>query len=336
MIEVRGRVVDPARPARRGGGRADRLPRPGDRAGPRGDQRAGRPVPPAGPALAAQLRAASSGRHVPLGRRLGPGVRARLGLGRARARRPGRDDDPAGGGRPADRGPDRRPGGPARRRRRVKVERIWFAREGDLSAWLDRARDGGVRGPWQGLDQLPATIDATTGPDGRFRLAGIGRDRIAELLVSGADDRHGPALRREPRRAGDPRPTDHRGDDDRPVPDDLPRPPVRVRRRADQADRGRRSATRTPAGPSPGSAPRHGLRREQPRPGPGRRGDDRRPGALSPHRPAQGAGLSPVPRAGQGPALHQGDLPDRGRLARAGAGRPSTSRSSGASWSAAG
>jgi RNA polymerase sigma factor (sigma-70 family) len=68
---------------------------------------------------------------------------------------------------------------------RVKVEHIWFDREGRLAAWLDRAGARGVRGPWQGLDQLPATIEATTGPDGRFRLAGIGRDRLAELIVSG-------------------------------------------------------------------------------------------------------------------------------------------------------
>ncbi len=31
---------------------------------------------------------------------------------------------------------------------------------------------------------MPTTIAATTGVDGRFRLAGIGRDRIAELFVS--------------------------------------------------------------------------------------------------------------------------------------------------------
>jgi RNA polymerase sigma factor (sigma-70 family) len=68
---------------------------------------------------------------------------------------------------------------------RVKLERIWLDREGRLSAWLDRARDGGARGPWQGLDSLPSTIETATGPDGRFRLTGIGRDRLAELLVSG-------------------------------------------------------------------------------------------------------------------------------------------------------
>ena len=67
---------------------------------------------------------------------------------------------------------------------RVKVANIWFARKGSLSDWLDRTRSGGVRGPWQGLDQLPTAVEAATGPDGRFRLTGIGRDRLAELLVS--------------------------------------------------------------------------------------------------------------------------------------------------------
>ena len=68
---------------------------------------------------------------------------------------------------------------------RVKAGQFWFARDGELSDWLAKAADAGIQGPWQGLDQLPAAIAATTGPDGRFRLAGIGRDRIAELLISG-------------------------------------------------------------------------------------------------------------------------------------------------------
>ncbi len=67
---------------------------------------------------------------------------------------------------------------------RVKVGQVWFAREGPLTDWLARAKDGGVEGPWQGLNSLPTSITATTEVDGRFRLAGIGRDRIAELFVS--------------------------------------------------------------------------------------------------------------------------------------------------------
>jgi RNA polymerase sigma factor (sigma-70 family) len=68
---------------------------------------------------------------------------------------------------------------------RVRVEQLWFAREGSVSAWLDRARGTAIEGPWYGLDKLPASIIATTGPDGRFRLTGIGRDRLAEVFVSG-------------------------------------------------------------------------------------------------------------------------------------------------------
>ena len=68
---------------------------------------------------------------------------------------------------------------------RVKAGQFWFARDDRLSDWLAKAADAGIQGPWQGLDQLPAAIAATTGPDGRFRLAGIGRDRIVELLISG-------------------------------------------------------------------------------------------------------------------------------------------------------
>ncbi len=68
---------------------------------------------------------------------------------------------------------------------RIKVERIWFERKGNLSAWFDKARAGGIRGPWQGLDQLPSDVVITTDRDGRFQLADLGPDRMAELVVSG-------------------------------------------------------------------------------------------------------------------------------------------------------
>jgi RNA polymerase sigma factor (sigma-70 family) len=68
---------------------------------------------------------------------------------------------------------------------RVKAERVWFARDGKLSDWLANAADRGVSGFWPGLDHFPTGIMATTGNDGRFRLPGTGRDRIAELSVSG-------------------------------------------------------------------------------------------------------------------------------------------------------
>ena len=78
---------------------------------------------------------------------------------------------------------------------RVKVHRLWYARDerswhvetGDLPAWLRRARDLGLHeGPWDGLSSLSMAIAAaTTDRDARFRLTGIGRERIAELMISG-------------------------------------------------------------------------------------------------------------------------------------------------------
>ncbi len=104
----------------------------------------------------------------------------------------------------------------------VKVERVWFAVDtrpphaetGDLSAWIETVRDRGVRGPSDGLSSLPASIVTTTGPDGRFRLAGSGRERVAEMLISGptiattvvyAMTRNGPEARCVDRRLGESR-----------------------------------------------------------------------------------------------------------------------------------
>ena len=68
----------------------------------------------------------------------------------------------------------------------VKATQLFFAGHGDLTTWLAQAKNRGVQGPGDGLDQLPATIAAvTTDFDGRFNLAGIGRERIAELFISG-------------------------------------------------------------------------------------------------------------------------------------------------------
>ncbi len=198
MIEVRGRVVDPAgRPVAGASVRGAYLdaeiePAPSD------DQRAGRPVRTAGTALAAQHRDAAGGRHVPLGGRVGTGVWARLGLGRAIAGGPRRDDAPPGGGRSADRGSDRRPRGPARRRRpgqggehldRPQGEPVGLARTDP-----ERRGPGALAGPGpvadgrRGHDRTRRPLP----PDGdRPRPA----RRAARL---GADDRHGPALRRQP------------------------------------------------------------------------------------------------------------------------------------------
>jgi RNA polymerase sigma factor (sigma-70 family) len=65
----------------------------------------------------------------------------------------------------------------------VRLRNIWIAREGTLAGWLERAAELGTEGPGRGLAPLPAATLAITGADGRFRLAGLGRDRIAEILV---------------------------------------------------------------------------------------------------------------------------------------------------------
>jgi RNA polymerase sigma factor (sigma-70 family) len=67
----------------------------------------------------------------------------------------------------------------------VRSEELWFEPGGKLADWVEKAREHGTIGPWKGLMQLPAKLETRTGADGRFRLAGFGRDRLAELLISG-------------------------------------------------------------------------------------------------------------------------------------------------------
>jgi RNA polymerase sigma factor (sigma-70 family) len=72
---------------------------------------------------------------------------------------------------------------------RVKLSAIWYDQKQDMAAWIARARKGAEGNLWQGLHLQPLdrllTIEARTGPDGRFRLTGAGRDRIADLLITG-------------------------------------------------------------------------------------------------------------------------------------------------------
>jgi RNA polymerase sigma factor (sigma-70 family) len=65
----------------------------------------------------------------------------------------------------------------------VKATRLYFA---DRTAFLAPPGEFLNTSFLAGLDQLPATIaTATTNPEGRFRLTGIGPQRIAELSISG-------------------------------------------------------------------------------------------------------------------------------------------------------
>ena len=84
---------------------------------------------------------------------------------------------------------------------KIEAAQIWFEGNGDLAGWIARARNGAAGNLWQGLESLPldpapaperraraerlVSITRTTGADGWFTLTGIGRDRIAELSVSG-------------------------------------------------------------------------------------------------------------------------------------------------------
>jgi hypothetical protein len=72
---------------------------------------------------------------------------------------------------------------------RVETSRIWFDEKGDLAGWLAKARSGAVTGVGQAMGLLQADrlapIATRTGPDGSFRLSGLGPDRVADLLISG-------------------------------------------------------------------------------------------------------------------------------------------------------
>ncbi len=78
---------------------------------------------------------------------------------------------------------------------RVEVRGLWFTRNalswsvetGDLATWLRRAQELGlIEGPWTSLTLLPMpNTAAATDRNGRFRLTGTGRERIARLMISG-------------------------------------------------------------------------------------------------------------------------------------------------------
>lgn len=73
---------------------------------------------------------------------------------------------------------------------RVRLSRLLFDETGPLDRWIARARNGAEGNLWQHLETLAADdahvpLEARTGPDGRFTLTGVGRDRIASLLITG-------------------------------------------------------------------------------------------------------------------------------------------------------
>jgi len=75
---------------------------------------------------------------------------------------------------------------------KVSVDFVWAPPEGDLSPWIEKIKARKAAPADQSLKPIPLRVlrarpklGRTTGPDGRFRLDGIGRERIAELLISG-------------------------------------------------------------------------------------------------------------------------------------------------------
>jgi RNA polymerase sigma factor (sigma-70 family) len=135
--------------------------------------------------LAAMTIASAGAIATGIGRTDEPGPAPRAAKGQGTARPPAPPDASTGSG-PGIEGRivdlEGRPVAGAR----VAVNRRWSARDGDLGRWLDRARDDGLAHIEDGLSPsraVPAT--ATTGPDGRFRLPGVGPDQVAELYLSG-------------------------------------------------------------------------------------------------------------------------------------------------------
>ena len=73
----------------------------------------------------------------------------------------------------------------------VRVNELFASTTPDLTAWIDRVRRIGIKGAWEGVNwrqlvELGSFPDLTarTDPAGRFRLVGLGRDRVAELVIS--------------------------------------------------------------------------------------------------------------------------------------------------------
>ncbi len=66
----------------------------------------------------------------------------------------------------------------------VRSDRAWEAPDGALDAWIEAARTRG-RAVGDGLASIPLERSAVTGPDGRFRIGEVGRDRVVELAFSG-------------------------------------------------------------------------------------------------------------------------------------------------------
>lgn len=68
---------------------------------------------------------------------------------------------------------------------KVLLTRVWSDPKKDLPGWVAKTRGGAVTGIWRDLTPLQTNVSTKTDATGKFRLTGIGRDRVAELQISG-------------------------------------------------------------------------------------------------------------------------------------------------------
>jgi protocatechuate 3,4-dioxygenase beta subunit len=68
---------------------------------------------------------------------------------------------------------------------KVEVRAIFAGEPSAFASWLERAKVRGVENPGRSLAGLTPSIATETDADGRFRLVGLGRDRLVSLAVSG-------------------------------------------------------------------------------------------------------------------------------------------------------
>ncbi len=75
---------------------------------------------------------------------------------------------------------------------KASVHFLWAPSQGDLVPWIEKVKTRTLKG-MDNLEPIPVHIlprtqklEQTTGPDGRFRLQGIGHERVVTMLISGS------------------------------------------------------------------------------------------------------------------------------------------------------